>query len=131
MAGKRFVGNMSSHRIKLITRLFYQIRLNPATAPLTKPFGRGYLHRIGLIHQSHAIGGANGSTMVVMFVDCCVGAVGYFPYYSYSRNRTGRELFVPVGTLIAVKLLILSIYAKQTQQSAQLFRPCVFGEFDI
>jgi hypothetical protein len=29
----------------------------------------------------------------------------YFPYYSYRRNPTGREFFVPAGTLIAVKLL--------------------------
>jgi hypothetical protein len=28
----------------------------------------------------------------------------YFPYYSYRRNPTGREFFVPAGTLIAVKL---------------------------
>jgi hypothetical protein len=27
-------------------------------------------------------------------------------YYSYRRNPTGREFFVPAGTLIAVKLLI-------------------------
>ncbi len=43
--------------------------------------------------------------MVVMFVDCCVGGGRYFPYYSYRRNPTGREFFVPAGTLIAVKLL--------------------------
>jgi hypothetical protein len=41
--------------------------------PLANPFGRGYLCWIGQIHQSHAIGGANSSAMVVMFVDCCVG----------------------------------------------------------
>jgi hypothetical protein len=44
--------------------------------------------------------------MVVMFVDCCVGGVQYFPYYSYHRNPMGREFFVPAGTLIAVKLLL-------------------------
>jgi len=43
--------------------------------------------------------------MVVMFVDCCVCVVEYFSYYSYSRNPTGREFFVPAGTLIAVNLL--------------------------
>jgi hypothetical protein len=43
--------------------------------------------------------------MVVMFVDCCVGGGRYFPYYSYHRNPMGREFFVPVGTLIAVKLI--------------------------
>ena len=44
--------------------------------------------------------------MVVMYVDCCVCGVEYFPYYSYSRNSTGREFFVPSRTLIEVKLLI-------------------------
>jgi hypothetical protein len=29
-----------------------------------------------------------------------------FPYYSYSRKPTGREIFVPAQTLIAVFLLI-------------------------
>ena len=43
--------------------------------------------------------------MVVMFVDCCVCVVEYFWYYSYSRNPTRQEFFVPAGTLIAVKLL--------------------------
>jgi len=42
---------------------------------------------------------------VVMFVDCCVCVVEYFWYYSYSRNPTGREFFIPAGTLIAVNLL--------------------------
>jgi hypothetical protein len=42
-----------------------------------------------------------------MFVDCCVGGGRYFQYYSYRRNPTGWELFVPAGTLIAVKLLII------------------------
>jgi hypothetical protein len=32
------------------------------------PFGRGYTRPIGCIHRSHAIWGANGTTMVVMFV---------------------------------------------------------------
>ena len=34
-------------------------------------------------------------------------------------------------TLDANALLTLSVYARQIQQSAQLFRPCVSGEFDI
>jgi hypothetical protein len=38
-------------------------------APSVNPIGRGYLHLIGRIHQSHAIGGANSSAMVVMFVN--------------------------------------------------------------
>ncbi len=65
------------------------------------------------IHRSHAIGGAHGSTMVVMFVDCCVGGGRYFPYYSYRRNPTGREFFIPAETLIAVKLLIEKRSASQ------------------
>ncbi len=73
--------------------------------PLLDPFGRGYLHRIGWTHQSHAVGGANGSTMVMMFGDCCVGGGWYIPYYFYCRNPMGQEFFVPAGTLIAVKLL--------------------------
>jgi hypothetical protein len=104
-AGKLFDENTSSSRIKLIKWLFYRFIQNKAKVPLLDPFGRGYLHRIGRIHQSHAIGGANGSTVVVMFVDSCVGGGRYFPYYSYHRNPTGQEFFVPTGTLIVVKLL--------------------------
>jgi hypothetical protein len=81
-AGKRFDKNTSSSRIKLTAPLFYRFTLNPGKAPLLDPFGRGYLHQIGRIHQSHAVGGAYSSTMVVMFVDCCVGGARYFPYYS-------------------------------------------------
>ncbi len=104
--GKQFVENTSSSRIKLTTPLFYCFTLNLAKAPLANPFGRGYLRRIGRIHRSHTIGGANGSTMVVMFVDCCVGGGRYFPYCSYCRNpMEGRRFFVSVGTLIAIKLL--------------------------
>jgi hypothetical protein len=33
---------------------------------LVNPFGKGYLHWIGQIHQSHAVGGANGFAMVVI-----------------------------------------------------------------
>ena len=76
------------------------------TAPSANPFARGYLRWIGRIHQSHAIGGANGSTIEVIYVDCCVGGGRYFPYYSYPRNPTGWEFFIPTGTLIAVKLLM-------------------------
>ncbi len=48
--------------------------------------------------------------MVVMFVNCYVGGGQYFPYYSYHRNPTGQEFFVPAGTLIVVKLLNLSTF---------------------
>jgi hypothetical protein len=37
--------------------------------------------------------------MVVMFVDCCVGGGRYIQYYSYRRNPTRWEYFVPAGTL--------------------------------
>ena len=79
--------------------------IKQAKAPSLDPFGRGHLRWIRRIHQSHAVGGANGSTMVVMFGDCCVGGGQHFPYYSYRRNPTGREVFVPTGTLIAIMLL--------------------------
>ncbi len=42
-------------------------------------------------------------------MDCCVGGGRYFLYYSYRRNPTGQEFFVPAGTLIAVKLLRLQL----------------------
>ncbi len=32
------------------------------------PFGRGYQRRIGQIHRYYAVVGANGTTMVMMFV---------------------------------------------------------------
>jgi hypothetical protein len=73
MAGEQFVESTSSGRIKLTMPLFYRFTLNPGKALLKNPFQRGYLHWIGRIYQSHAVGGANGSTMVVMFVNCCVG----------------------------------------------------------
>ncbi len=73
--------------------------MKPRISALANPFGRGYLHWIGRIHQSNAIGGANGSAVVVMFVDCCVGGGRYFLYYSYCRNSTGKEFFIPAGTL--------------------------------
>ncbi len=37
----------------------------------------------------------------------CVGDRWYFPYYSYRRNPTGREFFVPARTQIVVKLLTI------------------------
>ena len=64
----QFVEIMSSHRIILITWLFYWIRLNPATAPSTNPFGWPPMRLSGEIHQIYAIGGANSTTIVVMFV---------------------------------------------------------------
>jgi hypothetical protein len=54
--------------------------------------------------------------MVVMFVDCCIGGGRYFTYYSYRRNPTGWEIFVPAGTLIVVKLF------KKVNASWSLYR---------
>jgi hypothetical protein len=59
---------MISSRIKLITWLFQRLILSPAKVLSADPFGRGYLRHIRQIHGSHALGGANGSTMVMMFV---------------------------------------------------------------
>ncbi len=73
--------------------------IKPLTAPLANSFGRGYLCRIGGIHQSHAIRGANSSAMVVMFVECCVRGGRYFLYYSYCRNPMGQAFFVSARTL--------------------------------
>jgi hypothetical protein len=125
-AGERFVKNTSISRIKLTTPLFYPFTLNPGKALLNNPFQRGYLHRIGRIHQSHTVGGANGSNMVVMFVDCCVGGGRYFPYYSYRRNPMGREFFVSAGTVIAVQLLMPS--TQKIHQIAYLsVRPSMYS----
>ena len=44
------------------------INTKPSQHALTRPFGRGYPNLIGCIHRYHTVGGANGTTMVVMFV---------------------------------------------------------------
>ena len=67
-ACERFVKNTSSSRIILIKRLFYRFILNQAKAFLPNPFQRGCLHSIGRIQRYHAVGGAYGTAMVVMFV---------------------------------------------------------------
>ena len=46
----------------------------------------------------------NRTTMVVMFVGWLCWGRHYFPYYSYHRNPTGREFFVP-EPIVVVKLL--------------------------
>ena len=74
---------------------------------MSNPFQRGYSPQIGRIHRSHTIGGANGTTMGVMFVECCVGCGHYFWYYSYIRNPMGREFFDPAQTLLVDYLLIM------------------------
>ena len=67
-----------SNRIKLITRLFQRFNKIVSAVPSPDPFGRGYPSPIGRIHRSHAVGGANGTTMVVMFLVFCVGVYGTF-----------------------------------------------------
>jgi hypothetical protein len=50
---------------------------------------------IGSIHRYHDVGGANGTTMVVMFLGLLWWGRRTFPYYSYCRNPSGQEFFVP------------------------------------
>ena len=90
------------------------------------PFGRGYPCPIRSIHRYHAIGRANGTTIVVMFVGLLCWGWRASPYYSYCRNPTGREFFVPAWTLIGligVKLLTaLLVQAVWPQRFT--FTPC-------
>jgi hypothetical protein len=67
-ACERFDENTSSSRIKLIKRLFYRFILNQAKSFLPNLFRRGCPRLIGRIQRYHAVGGANSTTMVVMFV---------------------------------------------------------------
>jgi hypothetical protein len=52
--------------------------------------------------------------MVMMFVGGVVLLLTEFLYYSYSRNPTGREFFVPAQTLIVVFLLNYLSYIIKT-----------------
>ena len=65
---ERLVENTSSSRIKLSKRLFYHFILNQAKDFLPNPFRRGCQCLIVRIQRYHAVEGANGTTMVVMFV---------------------------------------------------------------
>jgi hypothetical protein len=47
-------------------------------------------HRTLTIHRYHIVGGANGTTMVVMFVGLLCWDRWYFLYYSHCRNPTAR-----------------------------------------
>ena len=94
-ACKQFNENTSSSIIKLNKGLFYRFILNQAKAFLPNPFRRGCPRLIVCIQRYHNVGGANGTTMVVMFVGLLCSGRQYFPYYSYSRNPTGWEFFVP------------------------------------
>ena len=109
MVGELFVKIMSSSRIKLTTRLFLTINTKPTQSALGRnPFRRAYLHRIGRIRRSHTVGGASGSTMVVMFVGSCVGGQWYFLCYSYRRNPMGWEFFVSSRNLIVIAVNLLT-----------------------
>jgi hypothetical protein len=66
-------------------------------ATSANPFLRGSQGWGMLSQQNHAAGGANGSTMVVVFVCLCLG----------SKKPSEREFFVPAGTDLAVKLLTI------------------------
>ena len=55
-----------------------------------------------LFQQNHATGGANGSIMVVVFVSYV------FQVFCSSKKPSEREFFVPPGTDLAVKLLMVS-----------------------
>jgi hypothetical protein len=67
-ACERLVENTSISRFKLISLLFYHFILNQAKAFLPNPFQSGCPCPIGCIQRYHTVGGANGTTMVVMFV---------------------------------------------------------------
>jgi hypothetical protein len=102
--GERFVKNTIRSTIKLIMLLFKRFILNPVNALSSDPSGRGYPRKIRSIHRYHAIEGANGTTMVVMFVGLLWWGWRASPYYSYYRNPTWRKFFIPTQTLIGVQL---------------------------
>ena len=60
--------NTSSSRINLCKQFFYCFLLNQAKPFLPNPFQRSCPRPIGCIQIYHAVGGANDTTMVMMFV---------------------------------------------------------------
>ncbi len=104
--GKQFIKNTSSHRIRLIKQLFYQLIQNQAQALLPSPLQRGSLHQIRQIYTSHAVGAANVSPLWWCLLLSCAGGIWHFPYFSYNKKATEQEFFVPAQTLIWVILLI-------------------------
>ncbi len=104
-AGKWFIINTSSHRIKLIKQLFSWFIQNQAQALLPSPSQRGSLHLIGQIYASHAVGAANGSPLWLCLLLSCAGRRWYFPYYFYHKKATKQEFFLPAQTFIGVILL--------------------------
>jgi hypothetical protein len=68
MACEQFIENTSSGRIRFSKRLFNCFIQNQAKEFLPNTFQRGFPCPIGRIQRYHAIGGENGTTMVVMIV---------------------------------------------------------------
>jgi hypothetical protein len=102
------------HRIVAVELNYLQDNFNnliQSLQPYPRPTPSEEVTRVqsatGCIHRSHTVGGANGTTMVVMFVGLLCWGLLYFLYYFYCRNPTVWEFFVPAGTLVAVKLLIM------------------------
>jgi hypothetical protein len=88
--------NTSSSRYNLFKRLFYRFILNQVKEFLPNPFRRGCPRPIGCIQRYHAVGGANGTTMVVTFVGGCVGDRRNSPTIpTLEYLRGGSFLFPP------------------------------------
>jgi hypothetical protein len=65
------------------------------------PFGRGYSLQIGRIHRYHAVGGKqhhHGGDVCGIVVLVGDGTFCTIPIVN-CRNPTGKEFFVPAGTL--------------------------------
>ena len=74
---------------------------------MVNPCGWPPTHRIGAIHwiDTLGVGGANWTPRWwCLWGELCWCLTDY-SYYSYSRKSKGREFFVPVRTLIGIKLL--------------------------
>ena len=63
-------------------------------AASSNPFQIGSWGWATLVHQNHAAGEKNGSIMVGMFASLCLA----------SKKSSERELFVPAGMHLGVKL---------------------------
>ena len=69
---------------------------------LPNPFGRGYPCPIRRFHIYHAVGGADGTTIVMMLVGLLCWGQRAFTYYSYCRNPIGWEFFVATRTHMGI-----------------------------
>ena len=67
----------------------------PLLTALSNPFRVGSQGWGMLVHQNHAAGGENISIVVGMFVSLCLA----------SQKPSKREIFVPTGIDLSVKLL--------------------------